>query len=166
MKQDYFKAWPFVNDDDAENPVWSWDNYGGIYYDDGTDHGWIEDSHGLTKLEAESLAKILNESIDETLYVTGVLDKINNIIKTFINTQKKHTKGNTMKTIRSEIEELLLLLVDYGLLDIVNAIEEGETSSGSFEKYDQMIQVSSLTQVKKDQINKILQDLLWLITIE
>lgn len=90
MKQDYFLACPFVNDDDAKNPISSWDNYGGIYYDDGNDHGWVEDSYGLTQQEAESLAKLLNESIHETLFVNGVLDKINNIIKTFIHT---HTKG-------------------------------------------------------------------------
>ncbi len=55
---------------------------------------------------------------------------------------------------------------DYGLLDIVAEIREGGISETDFEKYSKMIQFSSFTQVEKDQTNKIITELLWLITIE
>ncbi len=87
MTQDYFFACPFVDDDDAENPISSWKNYGGIYYDDGTDHGWIEDSYGLTQQEAENLAKILNQTVEQTFWFLP-MEKINDIIKTFIHTHR------------------------------------------------------------------------------
>lgn len=71
-----------------------------------------------------------------------------------------------MKTIRSEIEELLLLLEDHCLFDIVADIEEGGTSERDFEKYSKIISAGSFTHIEEDQINKILTELLWLITIE
>lgn len=44
---------------DADGNV-SWENYGGIWFDDGNEQEWIEDSRGLTEEQATSLAAWLN----------------------------------------------------------------------------------------------------------
>jgi hypothetical protein len=82
---DYFFACPFADDDGYA----SWENYGGIFFDDGKDYGWIEDTIGLTQEEAEALSKILNETITETFYNLD-WNTINTTIKHFTHT---HTKG-------------------------------------------------------------------------
>ena len=83
MKQDYFYACPFVDEDGNE----SWKNYGGVFFFDGIDYEWIEDTIGLTQEEAEALSKILNETIKETFWNLD-WNIINKTIKHFT-----HTKG-------------------------------------------------------------------------
>jgi len=51
-----FYAAAFADDDGN----YSWDNYGGIFYDDGTTSDWIEDDMGLTLEQAEFICRWLN----------------------------------------------------------------------------------------------------------
>ena len=54
-----FSASPFAD----ENGDSSWENMGGVWFDDGELYEWIEDSRGLSEEEANDLASRLN-SID------------------------------------------------------------------------------------------------------
>jgi len=65
----YFRACAFADDDGNV----SWENYGGIWYENQEEHEWIEDSRGLTEEQATSLAEWLNK-FDEFKVALSHLD--------------------------------------------------------------------------------------------
>jgi hypothetical protein len=69
---------PFAGEDGA----YSWENYGGIWFDDGDLHEWVEDSRGLSEKEAISLAYHLNSISDLCVPLTELdLDRVNEEIE-------------------------------------------------------------------------------------
>ena len=85
MSNDFFKACAFADEEGNT----SWVNYGGVFFDDGQDYEWIEDTHGLTQEQAKELARILNRRFSHTSFWYLYIPAINKTIQDFINTLKE-----------------------------------------------------------------------------